>query len=86
MKKSGRPKEKIYPVLSLPPYFKGSLFSHLKIHDKVEVAGLGTFSLVKIAPRKMYHNFSDKERVLKGYVKLKFTQSPLLKKKLTQKS
>lgn len=83
MKKSGRPKEKIYPVLTLPPYFKGSLFSHLKIHDKVEITGLGTFELVKIKPRKMYHNFSDKERVLKGYTKLKFTQSAQLKAKLS---
>ena len=83
MTKSGRPKEKIYPKLTLPPYFKGALFSHLRQHDKVEVIGLGTFELVKIKPRKMFHNFSGKERVLKGYNKLKFVQSQQLKAKIT---
>lgn len=83
MKTKGRPKEKVYPKLTLPPYFKGSLFSHLTQHDKVEVVGLGTFEVVKIPPRKMYHNFSGKVRILKGYKKLKFVQSHDLKQKIS---
>lgn len=79
----GRPKENVYPKLALPPYFKGALFSHLKRSKKVEVIGFGTFELVKIPPRKMYHNFSNKERTLKGYTKLKFTQSHTLKQKIS---
>lgn len=79
----GRPKENIYPQLSLPTYFKGALFSHLKRSKKVEVVGLGTFELVKIPARKMFHNFSGKERTLKGYTKLKFTQSHSLKQKIS---
>ena len=81
--KKGRPKENVYPKLALPPFFKGALFSHLKRHKKVEVVGLGTFEIVKIKPRKMYHNFSGEERTLKGYKKLKFTQSTALKKQIS---
>ena len=68
--------------MKLPTYFKGTLFSHLSQHDKVEVVGLGTFEIVEIPPRKMYHNFTGKVRILKGYRKLKFVQSNDLKKKL----
>lgn len=83
MNKVGRPKEKVYPKLALPAYFKGALFSHLRRHKKVEVVGFGTFELVKIPSRKMYHNFSGKKRILKGYNKLKFSQSPVLKKQIS---
>ena len=62
-----------------------------KPFEKVEVAGLGTFQIVRIPPRKLLHKFSwgreaDKRIVqAEGYYKLKFTQSPDLKKKLTEK-
>lgn len=81
--KMGRPKEKVYPKLTLPTYFKGALFSQLKRSEKVEIVGLGVFTIVKIPDRKMFHNFSGKRRMLKGYNKLKFTQSHSLKEKIS---
>lgn len=84
MNKRG-PKPKKYPKLKLPTYFKGTLFAQLKTSDRVEVVGFGTFQIVKIPSRKMFHNFSGKERIIKGYTKLKFTQSPLLKYALSYK-
>ena len=77
-----RPKKNIIPVMTLPPKFKGELFAQLET-GKVEIAGLGTFEIVKIPQKRLYHNFSGKNRVIKGYRKLKFVQSHELKASLT---
>lgn len=82
VKKSGRPRVKVYPQIKLPRHFKGTLFSQLAQHERVEIIGLGTFEVVKIKGREMYHNFSGKNRHFPAYNRLKFTQSKNLKAEL----
>lgn len=52
-------------------------------HGIVEVAGVGSFAVVKIPQKKIFHNFSKRTRIIKAYAKLKFTQAPSLKAQLT---
>ena len=80
-----RPKTKILTEISLPPHFKGTLFSYLYKGQKVNVRGLGIFELVDIPDRQMFHNFSKETRTIKGYKRLKFTQSHQLKDALAKR-
>lgn len=79
----GRPKKTVPTVHKLPPAFQQSLLAALA-HGPVELAGFGTFSVVKIPRKILFHNFSQRRRVIDGYLKLKFTQSPEMKATLSR--
>lgn len=72
-------------TVKLSPAFKRQLFTHIDKGVSVFVPGFGIFSVKAMPRKKIYHNFSKRTRVLAGYNKLKFTQSPELKKRLTKK-
>ena len=78
----GRPIKNIVRTLDVPD-LKKMLLNAVMNGDKVEVIGLGTFEIVHIPQKKVFHNFSKRTRVIKAYNKLKFTQSSLLKEHLT---
>lgn len=85
MAKSTKGRPKTIPTLKFPRAFEIKLWELLvNAGGKVEVAGHGTFELVKIPQKKTYHNFSKRTRIVKGYRKLKFTQSGKLKESLTE--
>lgn len=79
-KKKGRPKLKVYPKLYRPT--AEELFAALAESKVVEIDHIGIFEIVKIPRKIIFHNFSKRKRVIHGYNKLKFTQSPELKKLL----
>lgn len=78
-----RPRTNIISTYTLPSGWIGGFFRVLYARGAVEIPGLGTFTIVEIKERKTYHNFSGSEIVLPAYRKLKFTQSPALKKRLS---
>ena len=51
----------------------------LKKKGKVVVGGLGTFEIVKIKPRTLYHNTAKRELTTKAYNKVKYTPTKVLK-------
>ena len=82
--KLGRPKKNILTSIKLPKSFRLKLFHYLvDLNEKVEVEGLGIFEIVDIPEKKTFHNFSQTFKVVKGYKKLKFTQSGDMKIALT---
>lgn len=70
-------------VLTMPARFKRELLSLASV-GPVAVKGMGVFSIVDIAKRRTYHNFSGKVRILKGYKRLKFTQAAIFKDQLAK--
>jgi len=81
-----RPKSKIVRKVSLPPNWIGAFFHHLYEAGSVDVPGFGTFSVIDIPRRITFHNFSGRNRVIPAYKRLKFTQSPALKKQLGKRA
>lgn len=75
-----RPKIYNYPKIKCPKTYE--LFALLSEHRKVEIEALGLFEIVRIPKKTIFHNFSKRKRVIEAYNKLKFTQSPELKKLL----
>lgn len=78
-----RPRTNITKKYTLPTGWTGGFFRVLYGAGIVEVPGLGTFSLVDIKERRTFHNFSGAEITLPGYKRLKFTQSPSVKGRIT---
>ncbi len=78
-----RPRTKIIKKYHLPTGWTGGFFRALYDAGVIEVPGLGTFMVVDIKERETFHNFSGKTVVLPAYRRLKFTQSPTLKKRLS---
>lgn len=78
-----RPRTKITKKYHLPTGLLGGFFKTLYEAGELEVVGLGTFTVVSIKARRTFHNFSKTEIVLPAYKRLKFTQSPSLKKRLS---
>lgn len=78
-----RPRIKRTSKYHLPPGWVGGFFRALYEKGEIEVPGLGTFTVVEIAERKTFHNFSRKVRIIPAYRRLKFSQSPSLKDRLT---
>lgn len=64
------------------PFVK-SVLKSAKKGEKVKVDGFGTFEVVTIPARKIFHNFSGKTKRLASYKRLKFSQSKKLKKDLS---
>lgn len=78
-----RPKTNILP--SIPASSRMTeVIRAAEVHGEIEVKGVGVFEIVEIPQKKLYHNFSKRTRIVKAYKKLKFTQSPTLKKTLTE--
>lgn len=75
-------KQKTTKLLKADPLFLRQLITLVQ-GGKVHVLGLGTFEVVEIKSRRLYHNFSGKVKRIKAYKRLKFSQEADIKKKLT---
>lgn len=51
----------------------------LKKDGKVVVGGVGSFEVIKIKPRTLYHNTAKKVITTKGHNKIKYTPAKTLK-------
>lgn len=56
-----------------------AFFNTLKEKGSVTVGGIGTFSVVTIKPRTLYHNTAKRTITTEPYNKLKYTPTKMLK-------
>lgn len=75
-RRAGRPHK--CQTVRVDPVFRELLLEMVQ-NGKVYVEGLGTFQVIRVPKKTMYHNLSKRERVIPAYNRLKFTQNSKVK-------
>jgi nucleoid DNA-binding protein len=65
--------------MALPDGDVTVFIKYIRKNGKVIVGGLGSFEVVEIKPRTLYHNTAKRILTTKKYRKIKFTPSKVLK-------
>lgn len=65
--------------MALPDSDVTAITRFIRKNGKVNIGGLGTFEVIKIKPRTLYHNTAKKTITTKGHNKLKYTPALTLK-------
>lgn len=77
--KVGRKEKGVDVDMRLTDSDTNTVINHIRNKGKIIIGGLGTFEVIRIKPKTMYHNTAKKTITTKGHNKLKYTPTSILK-------